>query len=156
MAERSGGDVPTCVRCRNPLPKPDARFCSDCGAPQQQMRQCIACGAKLEAHGRHCIYCGTDQNNPNLCVNRQCRRPLLPGMMLCSYCKALQYPEATHIRNVQESQVDPSHAEHTHPFSHPPPSGMHSPGYPAVMHTPFVRTYQGPPGASQVNAWCGK
>lgn len=46
-----------CQNCRNPLPA-GARFCSQCGQPVSEHKQCPQCGARAEAGARFCTSCG--------------------------------------------------------------------------------------------------
>ena len=47
----------SCPTC-GPRPEPDARFCSDCGAPLQGRAMCRVCHATMEAGSRFCSACG--------------------------------------------------------------------------------------------------
>ena len=133
MAERSGGnEPPTCVSCREPLSNPGARFCTSCGAPQQEMRKCIVCGAQMLPGHQHCAFCGTDQNNPAVCVNPQCRRLLQPSMVFCYVC---------HTPKLQGSLR-----------GHPPPGGFPTQEYQGGGWKMASMQYSsGPQGEPQVN-----
>ena len=133
MAERSGGNVPPpCVSCRKPLPNPGARFCASCGAPQQPVRRCIACGAPMIPGAPHCVFCGTDQNNPVQCVNPLCRKLLVPSMTVCYVCGTPRMQGTASFYQVPQSEGDPSSFRGTHPWGHPPPSGIHTQAYPGM------------------------
>ena len=153
MAERSGGNIrSTCVRCRKPLPEPGAHSCASCGAPQQQMRTCIACGGLVIPGAQHCVYCRTDQNNPVLCVNPQCRRLLLPSMTLCPYCGEPQLQESASFYQVRLSQGDPSYVPGTHPGGHPLSLGIHDQRYPEMgAHILSMPYSPGPQREPKVN-----
>lgn len=67
-------DLPHCSTCDAPLTSPNARFCSMCGATQQQAAQtvqerrvfCDQCGKPLRPGARFCPSCGTAAVVPEL------------------------------------------------------------------------------------------
>jgi len=59
VAGRDPGPDGACPKCGDML-KPDARFCSSCGAPcaQAPIRKCAACGVGIKSGARFCAGCG--------------------------------------------------------------------------------------------------
>jgi VWFA-related protein len=72
-------DLPHCSTCDAPLTSSDARFCSMCGATQQQAVQtlherrvfCDQCGKPLRPGARFCPSCGTAAVVPELMEQQQ-------------------------------------------------------------------------------------
>ena len=98
MAEQSGGSLTLCVKSREPVSNPDAPSCNRCVASQQQAKKCVVCSQLIDPPVRHCVHCGSDQNNPRLCINPRCQRPLFPSVKLCYHCSMLQ-SQVIHVWN---------------------------------------------------------
>ena len=86
-AQQQGG-VP-CPKCGTTNP-PGVKFCSDCGAPQQQQGaaqattvECPNCKAQAQAGSKFCPGCGQSLA-PKACAN--CQEPLPSGAKFCAYC----------------------------------------------------------------------
>ena len=76
-----------CVSCNNPLTPPDAKFCSQCGAPQPRSQLCIHCKAQLPSNSQYCNNCGKPQSHP---------KQQEPSVKWCGYCKTQLPPDATY------------------------------------------------------------
>jgi membrane protease subunit (stomatin/prohibitin family) len=74
-----------CPKCSTPNPA-GTKFCSNCGAPQQQAAatvECPACKAQVQAGTKFCANCGQSLV-PQPCKN--CQSPVPPGSKFCANC----------------------------------------------------------------------
>ena len=79
-----------CMWCTNPLPHPGAPICNVCGQPQ---KKCIKCAEPIPSSYQICLYChAPQQHETKLCLNPECKNPLLPGAAFCAICQAPQNP----------------------------------------------------------------
>lgn len=83
-AMKGGGQAPgtPCVKCGTLLP-PGAKFCNNCGAPQEEQIVCPECGEANEADAKFCDNCGTSLG-AQTCSN--CGAALPRGAKFCPEC----------------------------------------------------------------------
>ncbi len=85
---QQGAQTVPCVKCGAALAG-GAKFCSNCGAQQQQQQQqaatidCPNCKASVQAGAKFCGNCGQSVE-PKECKN--CQTPLQPGGKFCPNC----------------------------------------------------------------------
>ena len=84
----AGAQTVPCAKCGTPNAT-GAKFCANCGAPQQQQAgqvatvECPACHAQVQAGAKFCDSCGQSLE-PKECQN--CHKPMQPGAKFCANC----------------------------------------------------------------------
>jgi membrane protease subunit (stomatin/prohibitin family) len=86
QGEGAAAQTASCPKCGAQTPV-EAKFCSNCGAPQQAPQAaaitCPSCHAQVQAGSKFCSSCGASLA-PQTCKN--CQTPLSPGSKFCSNC----------------------------------------------------------------------
>ena len=88
MSEASSG-IGCCIKCGHSLPTPASKFCDECGAPQMETKNCVACGKGIRSRGNFCIHCGQDQRKPVSSETKscpQCHQELQSSAPFCDIC----------------------------------------------------------------------
>ena len=105
MSAEDDSSVVYCKSCREQLHPPTARYCSNCGDPQQEIekRPCILCQYPLPTTSQECILCSAPQDpqmfhqtDKKKCTNPECRVQLIMTSSKCYNC-TMDQPHQQHL-----------------------------------------------------------
>ena len=105
MSSEDDSSVAYCKSCREQLHPPTARYCSNCGDPQQEIekRPCILCQYPLPTTSQECVLCSAPQDpqmfhqtDKKKCTNPECRAQLIMTSSKCYNC-TMDQPHQQHL-----------------------------------------------------------